>query len=138
MKKNQIEIPALNNLKQQERLKLISEQITAGKSRKEVTQYFVELWNCPRTTVRNLYNEAIVFLFKENPQTRDQLRDLNLARLDELYDECDTVKEKIKTIDTINKTAGIYETNLNVSNGSDAFKFDIGINNEDTDESNKE
>ena len=74
------------------------------------------------------YKETIIYLSQENEIDKEQVKVINNLRLEELIDECQTVKDKLSTIDLINKTCGVYTTDISISNkGDETFKFDIGV-----------
>lgn len=117
----------LDDIRQEERIRRIIEELVAGKSKRSVIDKFSEEWSCSRLTMKALINEALVALAEENAPDRETVRTLNYNRLEELIDDCKSVRDKLKTIDLINKTCNVYDTNLNINAGEDTFKFDIGV-----------
>lgn len=125
---NSIEILSTSQLTQQERIRLITNEIVKGKSKRWIIQHFSEIWDLPIKTVETIYKETIVYLSQENQIDREQIKVINNLRLEELIDECKTVRDKLSTIDLINKTCGVYTTDIQISNkGDEAFTFDIGV-----------
>lgn len=126
--KNSIEIEPTNQLVQQERMRLITNEIVKGKSKRWIINHFSEIWELEEKTVGAIYKETIIYLSQENEINKEQVKVINNLRLEELIDECKTVKDKLSTIDLINKTCGVYTTDIQISNkGDETFKFDIGV-----------
>mgnify|MGYP003301335009 CR=1 FL=1 len=124
---NRAAVMTLDDIRQEERIRRIIEELVAGKSKRFVIDKFSEEWSCSRLTMKALINEALVALAEENAPDRETVRTLNYNRLEELIDDCKSVRDKLKTIDLINKTCNVYDTNLNINAGEDTFKFDIGV-----------
>lgn len=72
--------------------------------------------------------EAVVWLATADEIDREQMRKLNAGRLDNLFDEAESLSDKLKIINMLNKTYSVYDTNVNIGNKeSEDFKFDIGV-----------
>lgn len=125
---NMIEVEPLDKIKQEERIAIISNELITMKSKKMIMDEYSVKWNCSPTTVRAIINEAIVWLSTQGKVTREEMRILNSERLDTLFGEARSVKDKLKIIDLLNKAHGVYETNLNIGNKEDdVIKIDIGV-----------
>lgn len=125
---NMIEVEPLDKIKQEERIAIISNELITMKSKKTIMDEYSAKWNCSPTTVRAIINEAIVWLSTQGKVTREEMRILNSERLDTLFGEARSVKDKLKIIDLLNKAHGVYETNLNIGNKEDdVIKIDIGV-----------
>lgn len=106
---------------------MITNEIVKGKSKRWIINHFSEIWELEEKTVKAIYKETIIYLSQENEINKEQVKVINNLRLEELIDECKTVKDKLSTIDLINKTCGVYTTDIQISNkGDEAIKFDIG------------
>lgn len=126
--KNSISIEPTNQLVQQERMRLITNELVSGKSKRWIVQHFSDVWGVDPKTVERTYKETVVRLSEENKIDKEQIKVINNLRLEELIDQCKTVKDKLSTIDLINKTCGLYTTNIELSNKeNESFTFDIGI-----------
>lgn len=126
--KNSISIEPTNQLVQQERMRLITNELVSGKSKRWIVQHFSEIWGVDSKTVETTYKETVVRLSEDNKIDKEQIKVINNLRLEELIDQCKTVKDKLSTIDLINKTCGLYTTNIELSNKeNESFTFDIGI-----------
>lgn len=126
--KNSISIEPTNQLVQQERMRLITNELVSGKSKRWIVQNFSEIWGVDPKTVETTYKETVVRLSEDNKIDKEQIKVINNLRLEELIDQCKTVKDKLSTIDLINKTCGLYTTNIELSNKeNESFTFDIGI-----------
>lgn len=123
---NRITIEPLDNIRQEKRIQIIADLLISGHSKRQIIDQLTEEWKCSRKTVETLIKETLVYLHEENQIDREQLRTLNLCRLDDIFGDAQTVKEKLATIDMINKTSQLYDNTLNVKM-DDNIKIDIGI-----------
>ena len=123
---NRITIEPLDNIRQEKRIQIIADLLISGHSKRQIVDQLTNEWKCSRRTVETLIKETLVYLHEENQIDREQLRTLNLCRLDNIFGDAQTVKEKLATIDMINKTSQLYDNTLNVKM-DDNIKIDIGI-----------
>lgn len=123
---NRITIEPLDNIRQEKRIQIIADLLISGHSKRQIIDQLTEEWKCSRRTVETLIKETLVYLHEENKLDREQLRTLNLCRLDDIFGSAQTVKEKLATIDMINKTSQLYDNTLNVKM-EDTVTIDIGI-----------
>lgn len=123
---NRITIEPLDEIRQEKRIQIISDLLISGHSKRQIVDQLTNEWKCSRKTVETLIKETLVYLHEENQIDREQLRTLNLCRLDDIFGDAQTVKEKLATIDMINKTSQLYDNTLNVKM-DDNIKIDIGI-----------
>ena len=123
---NRITIEPLDNIRQEKRIQIISDLLISGHSKRQIVDQLTNEWQCSRKTVETLIKETLVYLHEENQLDREQLRTLNLCRLDDIFGSAQTVKEKLATIDMINKTSQLYDNTLNVKM-EDTVTIDIGV-----------
>ena len=123
---NRITIEPLDEIRQEKRLQIISDLLISGHSKRQIIDQLTNEWKCSRRTVETLIKETLVYLHEENQIDREQLRTLNLCRLDDIFGDAQTVKEKLATIDMINKTSQLYDNTLNVKM-DDTITIDIGV-----------
>ena len=123
---NRITIEPLDNIRQEKRIQIIADLLISGHSKRQIVDQLTEEWKCSRRTVETLIKETLVYLHEENQIDREQLRTLNLCRLDDIFGDAQTVKEKLATIDMINKTSQLYDNTLNVKM-DDTVTIDIGV-----------
>ena len=123
---NRITIEPLDNIRQEKRIQIIADLLISGHSKRQIVDQLTEEWQCSRKTVETLIKETLVYLHEENQIDREQLRTLNLCRLDDIFGDAQTVKEKLATIDMINKTSQLYDNTLNVKM-DDTITIDLGI-----------
>ena len=123
---NRITIEPLDNIRQEKRIQIISDLLISGHSKRQIVDQLTEEWQCSRKTVETLIKETLVYLHEENQIDREQLRTLNLCRLDDIFGSAQTVKEKLATIDMINKTSQLYDNTLNVKM-DDTITIDLGV-----------
>lgn len=122
---NRITIEPLDEIRQEKRIQIIADLLISGHSKRQIVDQLTEEWKCSRRTVETLIKETLVYLHEENQIDREQLRTLNLCRLDDIFGDAQTVKEKLATIDMINKTSQLYDNTLNVKM-DDTITIDIG------------
>ena len=123
---NTIEVQPLDQIKQEERLSILAEELIKMKSKRKIIEEYSEKWQCSTATVRALINEAIVWLSTTVKVTREEMRALNSERLDELFEDA-SLKDKLKIIDILNKTHNVYTQVVDIKNDKEIFKIDIGV-----------
>ena len=123
---NRITIEPLDEIRQEKRIQIIADLLISGHSKRQIVDQLTNEWQCSRKTVETLIKETLVYLHEENQIDREQLRTLNLCRLDDIFGDAQTVKEKLATIDMINKTSQLYDNTLNVKM-DDKISIDLGI-----------
>lgn len=123
---NRITIEPLDEIRQEKRIQIIADLLISGHSKRQIVDQLTEEWKCSRRTVETLIKETLVYLHEENQIDREQLRTLNLCRLDDIFGDAQTVKEKLATIDMINKTSQLYDNTLNVKM-DDTITIDLGV-----------
>ena len=123
---NRIIIEPLDEIRQEKRIQIISDLLISGHSKRQIVDQLTNEWKCSRRTVETLIKETLVYLHEENQIDREQLRTLNLCRLDDIFGDAQTVKEKLATIDMINKTSQLYDNTLNVKM-EDTITIDLGV-----------
>ena len=123
---NTIEVEPLDKIKQEARIQRVADMLISGYSKRQVIDILSEEWQCSKNTISTIIKETIVYLHQENEIDREHLRSLNLARLDNIFGEAKSIKDKLKTIDLINKTGCLYDNNVKVA-VEDDIKIDIGI-----------
>lgn len=123
---NRITIEPLDEIRQEKRIQIISDLLISGHSKRQIIDQLTNEWKCSRKTVETLIKETLVYLHEENQIDREQLRTLNLCRLDDIFGDAQTVKEKLATIDMINKTSQLYDNTLNVKM-DDNITIELGI-----------
>lgn len=121
---NTIEVTPLDQICQEERFRILSEELIKMKPKRQIIKEYSELWQCKPSTIRALLNETMVWLSKSTDVGREEIRTLNAERLDELFAEA-SLRDKIKIIDILNKSYGVYDNNINVSVTKNTI--DIGV-----------
>lgn len=116
----------LNNMLQQERIRIIVDELVAGKSKHAIVLEYSKKWDMSTKTVKNIMNEAVVYLHHiHSGNTIEEMRSEQVAKLEELYANASTA-EKLKIIDLVSSTLGLYDNNLVVKT-EDAIKLDLGL-----------
>ena len=98
----------------------------AGKSKHAIVIEYSEKWNCKPRTIKNIMNEAIVYLHNlHTGNSIEEMRSEQVAKLEELYANA-TTAEKLKIIDLQSETLGLYDNKLTVKQ-EDEIKINLGI-----------
>ena len=118
---------SLNQVTQEARIQKVADMLCKGWSRLKIRDVLTNEWNISKTTANTLIDETMIYLSENTLADKEVVKKLNYNRLDSVMDSCESVNEKLKTIDLINKTCGVYETNVNVTAKESSFKFDIGV-----------
>lgn len=115
-----------DDLLQSERIRIIVDELVAGKSKHAIVLEYSEKWKFPPKTIKNIMNEAIVYLHQiHSGNTVEEMRSEQVAKLEDLYNQA-TTAEKLKIIDLVSTTLGLYNTNLTVKS-EDTIKLDLGL-----------
>ena len=116
----------------------IARLILAGHSKSEIYKQLKEEFGIEDMAIlQNEWRHAMTYIYLNVEQTTDDIKKLSLARLEAIIDQLerdsgdlskkDSIGLQIKAIDTINKTAGIYQPQTNVSvEGADNFTVNLG------------
>lgn len=116
----------LDDLLQNERIRIIIDELVTGKSKHAIVLEYTDKWKCKPTTIKAIMNEAIVYLHHmQSGNTVEELRSEQVAKLEELYANA-TTSEKLKIIDLVSTTLGLYDTNLNVKTNEEV-KIKLGV-----------
>ena len=116
----------LDTLLQNERIRIIIDELLAGKPKRLIIMEYSEKWNTKPATIKHLLTEAITNLhFMHSGNTIEEMRSEQVAKLEELYGQA-TVSEKLKIIDLVSDTLGLYDNNVTVKT-DDAIKINLGV-----------
>lgn len=116
----------VDDLLHSERIRIIVDELVAGKSKHAIVMEYSKKWNYKPQSIKNIMNEAIVYLHQiHSGNTVEEMRSEQVAKLEDLYNQA-TTAEKLKIIDLVSSTLGLYNTNLTVKT-EDAIKLDLGI-----------
>lgn len=116
---------SLDTLRQNERLRIIIDELLAGKPKRAIVMEYSEKWKCAPVTIKNLMTEAITNLhYMHSGNTVEELRSEQVSKLEELYNQA-TISEKLKIIDLVSETLGLYDNNLTVKT-EDVIKINLG------------
>ena len=117
------------------RIWMIINDICKGMNNLSLFKKYGAEWGISRTAMTNLITEAYDIMKIGDEEYLENLRQINLKRLEELYADCLAVDDKasaLKAMELINKTAGLYTTRIEIG-GSTQFKY-IFSDEESTDE----
>ena len=116
----------LDGLLQNERIRIILDELLAGKPKRVIITEYAEKWNCRPATVKNIMTEAIVNLHHcQSGNSIEELRSEQVSKLEELYNQA-TTAEKLKIIDLVSETLGLYDNNVTVKT-DDTIKINLGV-----------
>lgn len=109
-----------------ERIRIIVDELVAGKSKHAIVTEYSQKWNYKPNTIKSIINEAIVYLHQiHTGNTVEEMRSEQVAKLEDLYKEA-TVGEKLKIIDLVSSTLGLYDQKVTVK-AEDEIKINLGI-----------
>lgn len=114
-------------LDEKSKLLLIASALTRGERRQEILDKYCKEWDLGEYTVACLYKQAFDLI--RDPDRRENIRDLNLARLEQIYQESKEAKDNetaLKAINLINKTCNVYTQQIEVSS-TDSFEFNFKL-----------
>ena len=116
----------LDDLLQSERIRIIVDELLAGKSKHAIIMEYSEKWGWIPKSIKNVMNEAIVYLHQiHTGNSIEEMRSEQIAKLEELYADA-TVAEKLKIIDLQSETLGLYDNKVTVKQ-EEEIKINLGI-----------
>lgn len=116
------------HLDEKARLILIASAITKGKRKCDIIEEYCKEWGVGEKFVEFIYKQAFDII--KDPERRENIRDLNLARLEDIYREAREKKDNalaLKTINLINKTCNVYTQQIELTSGDGSFEFDFKL-----------
>ena len=115
-----------DDLLHSERIRIIVDELVAGKSKHAIVTEYSQKWKSKPQSIKNIITEAVVYLHQiHTGNTVEEMRSEQLAKLEDLYNQA-TTAEKLKIIDLVSSTLGLYNTNVTVKT-DDAIKLDLGL-----------
>jgi hypothetical protein len=109
-----------------ERIRIIVDELVAGKSKHAIVTEYSQKWKYKPQSIKNIITEAVVYLHQiHTGNTVEEMRSEQVAKLEDLYNQA-TTAEKLKIIDLVSSTLGLYNTNVTVKT-DDAIKLDLGL-----------
>ena len=121
------------------RIWMIIGDICAGLNNLSLYKKYKDAWNISRTGMTNLINEAYEMMKIGDEEYLENLRQINIKRLEDLYTDALASGDKasaLKAMDLINKTAGLYTTKVELG-GNTSFKY-VFADEEDSDNQTEE
>lgn len=127
VRRNEVVTPfPLDEMLQSERIRILVDELLTGKSKHAIIVEYAEKWKLKPKTVKNTLNEAIVYLHQiHTGNSIEEMRSEQVAKLEELYNSA-TTSEKLKIIDLVSTTLGLYDNKLTVKQ-EDEIKINLGI-----------
>ena len=122
------------------RIWVIIGDICAGLNNLSLYKKYKDDWKISRTAMTNLINEAYEMMKIGDEEYMEELRQINIKRLEELYTDALASNDKasaLKAMDLINKTAGLYTTKVELG-GNTTFKYTFANDDEESEEQNTE
>lgn len=116
----------MDELLQSERIRIIVDELLAGKSKHAIIMEYSEKWGWKPKSIKNVMNEAIVYLHQiHTGNSIEEMRSEQIAKLEELYATA-TTSEKLKIIDLESETLGLYDNKVTVKQ-EEEIKINLGI-----------
>lgn len=120
------DIHPLDYVKQEERMHIIAQELISCKSKKKIMEEYAAKWQVCERTIKRIIDETIVWMASSAKLSANEYRVLNSERLDNMFDEAEGVRDKVKIIDMLNKTNNVYDTNVKVST-NEPITIDLGV-----------
>ena len=123
------------------RIWMIIGDICAGLNNLSLYKKYKDDWKISRTAMTNLINEAYEMMKIGDEKYMEELRQINIKRLEDLYTDALASNDKasaLKAMDLINKTAGLYTTKVELG-GNTRFSYvfaDEEVSDNQTEENN--
>lgn len=124
------------------RLWMIIGDICAGLNNLSLYKKYKDDWKISRTGMTNLINEAYEMMKIGDEEYMEELRQINIKRLEDLYTDALASNDKasaLKAMDLINKTSGLYTTKVELG-GNTKFRYvfaDEEVSDNQTEENNE-
>ena len=127
VRRNEVVTPfPLDEMLQSERIRILVDELLTGKSKHAIIVEYAEKWKLKPKTVKNTLNEAIVYLHQiHTGNSIEEMRSEQVAKLEELYNSA-TISEKLKIIDLVSTTLGLYDNKVTVKQ-EEEIKINLGI-----------
>lgn len=122
------------------RIWMIINDICKGMNNLSLFKKYGAEWGISRTAMTNLITEAYDIMKIGDAEYMEELRQINLKRLEELYADCLAVDDKasaLKAMELINKTAGLYTTKVELG-GNTRFQYTFANDDKEYEEQNTE
>lgn len=116
----------------------IARRLIAGESQAEIIQFLTETFNMDYKQAKSEYRQGYVYIYQQCELSKDEIRKLNMARLEQLWEQAETDAEleakeyykiQMKNVDLTNKTAGIYDADVEKQNTGQEFTVTFGPKN---------
>ena len=120
------------------RIWMIIGDICAGLNNLSLYKKYKDAWNISRTGMTVLINEAYEMMKIGDEEYMEELRQINIKRLEDLYTDALASNDKasaLKAMDLINKTAGLYTTKVELGGNT---RFSYIFADEDAEESEEQ
>lgn len=120
------------------RIELIIEELSHGWNSNRICKTHMAEWCMSRNQCMDLIRQAIAVMAEEDSDYIDNLKIINVKRLEELYVDCidvSDVKNALRAIDLINKTASVYTQKIDLSGDTQLqFTFDFAKEKDDNEQ----
>lgn len=124
----------------------VADMIMKGKDKNTIVNWLMDTYNMPFKNAISMHRQGYVFIYLYAEQTKDEIKQLNLARLEELWQMAekdaglsgkDYYSVQMKNVEMVNRTAGIYDKEQNEDKSGD-INFNLNIGGSNTVETNYE
>lgn len=133
-----VEKTTVHHLTQAERELIISQMILNGVPKAECIEYIMKNFVDRKgvgpsyKTAYTRYRQAYAQIYAQSNLKKEELRQLNLARLEELYDRCmnenSRVSDIVKVIDLTGKMGNLYQQEVAITEAPTEFSLSFDSN----------
>lgn len=116
----------------------IARLLLSGMRKADVINYLMETFGMEYKQAHSEYRQGYVYIYQNCELEKEEIRKLNLAKLEELWDRAEEdeqleakeyYKLQMKNVDMTNKTAGLYDNIQENTKTTGEFTIDLNLNN---------
>lgn len=120
----------------------VARRLLAGEHKQEIIAFLMDTFGMPYKNAVSEYRQGYTYVWQQSELVKEDVRKLNLARLEELFDRAeqdamlmgkDYYNTQLKNIDLTNKTCGVYLPDEDKQNSPNEFTIDLNLNNKTSD-----
>lgn len=113
----------------------VARLLLAGKKKQDIIDYLMETFGMEYNQAKSEYRQGYVYIYLNAEQTKEEIRQLSLARLEQLWEQAeedemleskDYYKVQMRNVDLMNKTALVYENEKETTPMTGEFTVNLG------------
>lgn len=117
----------------------VARLLLAGKKKQDIISYLMETFGMEYNQAKSEYRQGYVYIYLNAEQTKEEIRQLSLARLEQLWEQAEEdemleakeyYKIQMKNVDMTNKTAGLYDQEVDKQPMTGEFTVTLGTKKE--------